>query len=360
MNEPKLLLLDEPTSGLDSASALMVGNILKNLATKKKITILATIHQPRYSLACMFDKLYFLAKGQEIYFGPSVPHCLQFFADCGYRCPEYDNAADFLLDLVNTTDGTFQQTTHENEKKEAQKSDLPQETRDEVIDKLAKAYLSSSYCKESLKYSLPSELRGEFVFGSIQQDFYITPWYNQIYIGVNAIIVPLLFGSVYWQMDLSQQGALDRTSAISLIVLMNAFFAMDVLILFPTERTIFNREQSAGMYRPLAFYLGRTLSEMPQHTIFGIIMATIAYWMYGLQDDISKYLIFVLLMILELSAGAGLLYLFSALAANLEQSNMLATVCILLFMLFDGNWISIDKVPVLCFFFPKSFKSKNK
>ena len=69
---------------LDSASALMVGKILQRLCAKG-ITILCTIHQPRYALATMFDKVYFLAKGQEIYFGPTVPHCLSFFENAGYK-----------------------------------------------------------------------------------------------------------------------------------------------------------------------------------------------------------------------------------------------------------------------------------
>ena len=45
LNQPSLLLLDEPTSGLDSASALMVGKILKKLAQTRNITILCTVHQ---------------------------------------------------------------------------------------------------------------------------------------------------------------------------------------------------------------------------------------------------------------------------------------------------------------------------
>merc|ERR1711972_49769 len=52
----------------------------------------------------MFDKLYFLGKGRELYFGPSIPHCLPFFEGAGYKCPEYENPADFLLDLVNTAE----------------------------------------------------------------------------------------------------------------------------------------------------------------------------------------------------------------------------------------------------------------
>ena len=48
LNKPSLLLLDEPTSGLDSASALMVGKILKRLSETRNITILCTVHQVIY------------------------------------------------------------------------------------------------------------------------------------------------------------------------------------------------------------------------------------------------------------------------------------------------------------------------
>ena len=51
LNKPSLLLLDEPTSGLDSASALMVGKILKRLAKTRNITILCTVHQVKYTFS---------------------------------------------------------------------------------------------------------------------------------------------------------------------------------------------------------------------------------------------------------------------------------------------------------------------
>ena len=66
----------------------MVGKILQKLSKNKNITILCTVHQPRYALAKMFDKIYFLAKGNEIYFGPTIPKCLKFFKNAGYKCPE--------------------------------------------------------------------------------------------------------------------------------------------------------------------------------------------------------------------------------------------------------------------------------
>ena len=41
-----------------------------------------------------------------------------------------------------------------------------------------------------------------------------------------------------------------------------------------------------------------------------------------------------------------MLLVCGAFASNMEQSNLLATLFLLSFMLFDGNWVSIDKIPV--------------
>eukprot|EP01084_Bolivina_argentea_P270776 460506_1 len=360
LNRPSLLLLDEPTSGLDSASALMVGNILKKLTNTYNITILCTVHQPRYSLTTMFDKLYFLGDGNELYFGPSVPQCLDFFDNAGYKCPQYDNPADFLLDLVNTA-----HTTSQMESDEKSSESAVVDMRDEIISKLAYAYHESEYRKVALDYIVPNECDGNIVFQSITNAFYITPIYNQIFVvahrsfihkwrepiatmtqAFNAILMPLIFGSVYWQIDLTIQSSFDRISAIALVILMLAFLPFDVLMLFPVERAIFNREQAAGMYRPISFFLGRTVAELPQHVSFAWIMGTIAYWMYGLQNDIGHYLTFMIICVSMILCGGGLLFAFSAMSKNLEQSNLIATFFILLFMLFDGNWISLDKVPV--------------
>merc|ERR1719384_1615526 len=121
-------------------------------------------------------------------------------------------------------------------------------------------------------------------------------------------------------MDLTAQSMYDRVSAIALVVLMLSFFHFDICMLFPLERDIFNREQASGMYRPISFFVGRTMAEMPQHLIFVWIMGTIAYWMFGLQNDAEKYLIFMAICESMVVSSAGLLMCFSAWAKNLEQA----------------------------------------
>jgi ABC-type multidrug transport system ATPase subunit len=56
LTSPPILFCDEPTSGLDSFLARQIVNILKDLARRKNMTIVLTIHQPSSQVFEQFDK----------------------------------------------------------------------------------------------------------------------------------------------------------------------------------------------------------------------------------------------------------------------------------------------------------------
>ena len=109
MNNPPLLFLDEPTSGLDAASALMVVELLKRQATAGK-TVVCVIHQPRASILPLFNHVLLMASGKTVYYGPSCDFSGEtdplrsFFAEAGRPCPAFENPADHILDIINTTE----------------------------------------------------------------------------------------------------------------------------------------------------------------------------------------------------------------------------------------------------------------
>ena len=49
----------------------------------------------------MFDKLLLLANGKQVYFG-SPKKVVPYFAKLGYECPEYQNPADYVLNLITS------------------------------------------------------------------------------------------------------------------------------------------------------------------------------------------------------------------------------------------------------------------
>jgi ABC-type multidrug transport system ATPase subunit len=68
MCEPRILLLDEPTSGLDAATSLHMMQCLRGLANRG-CAVLVTIHQPRVEIFELFDKVYVMSHGTNVYTG---------------------------------------------------------------------------------------------------------------------------------------------------------------------------------------------------------------------------------------------------------------------------------------------------
>jgi len=97
---PGILFLDEPTTGLDASTARSVMKLLYEYAiglsvllvyneyysfrlSKQDRVIIASIHQPRYSIYKLFDTVTILSKGSLVYHGLAGDHPIQYFSDLG-------------------------------------------------------------------------------------------------------------------------------------------------------------------------------------------------------------------------------------------------------------------------------------
>merc|ERR1719499_2347611 len=132
---------------------------------------------------------------------------------------------------------------------------------------------------------------------------------------------------------------------ISLAVLMQSFAAFDVILLFPLERPLYIREQTSGLYRTSAYILAKAFSEHTTHALCAFIGAPIYYYMAGFTNDAEKFFTFAAILVMATLTGASMLAGLGALAKTMEQSNLVATIFIILFMLLDGTWVSLDRIP---------------
>ncbi|KAF5405001.1 hypothetical protein PHET_01539 [Paragonimus heterotremus] len=100
VKEPLVLFLDEPTTGLDAYTAGSVMKTLRRLADAGR-TIVFSIHQPKYSIYRLFDRLTLISDGKMIYHGPSGQAPIDYFSRLGYFLEGYNNPADFLMDTLH-------------------------------------------------------------------------------------------------------------------------------------------------------------------------------------------------------------------------------------------------------------------
>ncbi|EPS57384.1 hypothetical protein M569_17434, partial [Genlisea aurea] len=97
---PSLVFADEPTTGLDAFQAEKVMETLRELAQDGH-TVICSIHQPRGSIYAKFDDIILLAEGSVVYAGPARDQVLDYFLKFGYICPDHENPAEFLADLIS-------------------------------------------------------------------------------------------------------------------------------------------------------------------------------------------------------------------------------------------------------------------
>uniref|UniRef100_A0A2N9EWU3 ABC transporter family G domain-containing protein n=1 Tax=Fagus sylvatica TaxID=28930 RepID=A0A2N9EWU3_FAGSY len=83
----KALFMDEITNGLDSSTTFQIVTCILLLVHITDATALVSLLQPAPETFDLFDDLILMSEGKIMYHGP-CDHVLEFFQDCGFRCPE--------------------------------------------------------------------------------------------------------------------------------------------------------------------------------------------------------------------------------------------------------------------------------
>ena len=94
----KTLFMDEISTGLDSSTTFQIVKCLQQIVHLTEATVLMSLLQPAPETFDLFDDIILLSEGQIVYQGPR-DHVLDFFASCGFRCPERKGTADFLQEV---------------------------------------------------------------------------------------------------------------------------------------------------------------------------------------------------------------------------------------------------------------------
>jgi ABC-type multidrug transport system permease subunit len=236
--------------------------------------------------------------------------------------------------------------------------------RSKVIQILHEKYLESDLCVQMMK---PSDKAPQLTNQQNTDTFdsrYPTPWYYQFRVIfsryflyklrepvaamtmlTNSIFMAVLLGIIFYKPPLVDTFVQTRLAAASFVIIVQAFLAYDIILLWPKERAVYLEEHSTGLYSTGSFYWARTLCDAPFHFACGIIIGSITYWMFGFQVDASKFFIFMAFIQLVTFCGTSLFLMLSSLSQTMEQANLLATLVLSLFVLFNGTFTNAKTTP---------------
>lgn len=292
--DPRILLLDEPTSGLDSSLAMIVTDVLANLARTRNLAIIASIHQPSSQVFGSFTDLLLLHNGEVAYRGATATASAYFAAQLGLACPPEYNASDFFLDCC----------VHGRLDGEAARETLRRDfgAAGEGVDAmLARA---GDAALEEVDFVARGEAGGKLVESTAER--YMLPWAEQtmvlmerewmlvrgdLFSTENILLysgLSLLNGLLFLQLGFEEDDIFERfTGVFSLSIPWMFFPLLHSLTLLANEVPL-RKELGVGAYRLSAWYIARTtVSLHDMHWPF--LYVTVVFWMARIHTSFLAY-----------------------------------------------------------------------
>eukprot|EP00009_Paramoeba_aestuarina_P004200 CAMPEP_0201510384 /NCGR_PEP_ID=MMETSP0161_2-20130828/3093_1 /ASSEMBLY_ACC=CAM_ASM_000251 /TAXON_ID=180227 /ORGANISM="Neoparamoeba aestuarina, Strain SoJaBio B1-5/56/2" /LENGTH=688 /DNA_ID=CAMNT_0047905545 /DNA_START=21 /DNA_END=2087 /DNA_ORIENTATION=- len=384
--DPSLLFLDEPTTGLDAYNSHQVVLTLKKLANAGR-TVICTLHQPRSSIFALFDNLCCLSEGRVVYFGPGTGAVPYFEAEILEKCSPFYNPADYIIDLALEDerrryalknnkevplrhdgqeisngggrlvgDNSLADVYAESEMNRSQISELDklassgfQNFAESSNEKSDFSVDAEPFAADVSRFAVSWPYQLAYLIQRQMRHMTRTPQ-TSIAVLIQATIMSLFVGSLY-------HGTLNDESIAPFVRVQNrmgalffcltnlAFGQMQALLQFVNGRSLFLKEKAAGLYRISAYYLSKTLADLPSLLVAPLIFCTIAYWLIGFQPKFVKFLIFFAIIFIFINTMVSFFVFVGCLTTNPQAAQMIASLGTVIFFLFAGFYITTDTIP---------------
>lgn len=155
-----------------------------------------------------------------------------------------------------------------------------------------------------------------------------------------SVALGLLVGLLWFQVQHDEQHLTDRHSFIFFTITYWVFDGtFTAIFTFPTERAIIFKERASGSYYLSAYFLSKTLSEMPTRLLLPVMFWTISYWMSGINDNFGVFLGTMGCMLLAVLAGESYGLLCGALVMDFERAMTIMVVISLFAMAAGGFYV---------------------
>lgn len=155
-----------------------------------------------------------------------------------------------------------------------------------------------------------------------------------------SVALGFFTGLLWFQLPNDEVHVIDRASflffAITYWIFDGTFSA---IFTFPMERNIIFKERASGSYQLSAYFLSKTLSEMPTRLILPTMFWTIAYWMAGINPRFEIFLGTLGCTLLAVLAGESYGLLCGALVMDFEKAMTIMVVISLTQMAAGGYYI---------------------
>jgi len=158
---------------------------------------------------------------------------------------------------------------------------------------------------------------------------------------VKSVLLGLMVGVLWFQMEDTEKIVQDRSGFMFFSI---TFWIFDgtfsALFGFPIERDIIFKERASGSYHLSAYFMAKTISDLPTRLILPLVFLIISYWMAAANQSFAVFLGTCMCTLLGVLCGESLGLLVAASVMDFEKSMTLLIVFTLTCLVSGGFYVN--------------------
>ncbi|KAK9673340.1 hypothetical protein RND81_12G161600 [Saponaria officinalis] len=349
----KALFMDEITNGLDSATAFQIVSCIQQLVHITDATALVALLQPAPETYDLFDDVILMAEGKIVYHGPRS-HVVEFFEDCGFRCPQRKGVANFLQEVLSRKDQP-QHWCHSEPYTYISVDDFCEKFRASPIGMSLLEEVSQSHVKTEAdenaiafcKFSLP---KWELFKACLSREFLLMRRNSFIYIfkTLQLIIMALVAMTVYWHTEM-------HVDILHANYYMGALFYGIVILLVDglpelsmtiMRLPVFFKQRDLYFYPAWAYAIPATILKIPFSILLAVVWTSLTYYTIGYTPDVGRFFRQALLYFGVHLTSISSFRLLASLFQTAVPSTFASVIYLLSVFIFSGFIVPRSSMPV--------------
>ncbi|KAM4107961.1 hypothetical protein ACB094_03G007800 [Castanea mollissima] len=350
----KALFMDEITNGLDSSTAFQIVTCLQQLVHITDATVLVSLLQPAPETFDIFDDLILMSEGKIAYHGPR-DHVLNFFEDCGFRCPERKGVAEFVQEVISRKDQAqywyqmevpYSYVSVDMFSRKFKESPYGQKLDEE----LSETYDKSQSHEDALSFSVYSLSKWELFRICASREYLLMKRNSFIYIFkttqlvITACITMTVFLRTRMDIDILHANYYMGSLFYALIILL--VDAIPELSMTIQRLEVFYKQKTFCFYPAWAYAIPASILKVPISFVESLVWTCLTYYVIGYSPEAERFFRqFILLFAVHLSSLSMFRFLASVFQTN-NASMTAGSFAILIVLVFSGFIITQSSMPV--------------
>ncbi|KAK1591889.1 hypothetical protein Q3G72_015377 [Acer saccharum] len=337
----KALFMDEISTGLDSSTTFQIITYLQQMVHITDATALVSLLQPAPETFNLFDDVILMADGKIVYHGP-CGHVLQYFEDCGFKCPERKGVADFLPEVTSKKDQAQYWCRADVPYSYVSADQFSQMFKTSHLGKMLDEELSKPYDKSqshsnALSFSKYSLRKWELFKACMGREMLLMKRNSFVYVFktvqllITAFITMTVFIRTEMKVDLIHANYLMGCMYYALVRLMTNGVAELALTII--RLPVVYKQRAFYLYPAWAYCIPAALLKIPLSVADAFIWTATTYYVIGFSPEIQRFFCqFLVLFGLHLASTSLCRFLASIFKTMVVATTVGTLILIMMFL----------------------------